>query len=359
VPERPAPEGPQLDSPPEAPRTILQPAAAPLVPDTAEGGHSAEMERIARQADQQTRKGFELASHRAYFAARARFIGALRLMAQGLDMEHQTKAHSRALAAGLRAMNEAEDFLPQAGRLEADLDIPAIVAGHQTPVLKGVASDRLSAYSALRCYLTFAQEQLAAAGGNEVAGSMALHGLGKLHAALAEDRAAPIRAAEPKAVAFFQAALLVFPRNFMAANDLAVLLARREDYAHARALLEHSLSICPQATGWHNLAVVYERSGLIDLARRAERLAQVWRNAELARRGGRPAEQPRIQWVDPATFARYQTDFSGAGPPSRSIGPAASAPTDTSAAAQPGRPPAGSHFARRAPDIRPAPSNRR
>lgn len=273
-------------------------------------------------------------------------------MAQGLDMEEQTKAHSHALALGLRAMKEAEDFLPRAGQLEADLDIPAIVAGHQTPVLKGVANERLAPYSALRCYLTFAQEQLAAAGGSEVASSMALHGLGKLHAALAEDRAAPILAAEPKAVAFFQAALLVFPRNFMAANDLGVLLARREDYAHARALLEHSLTICAQATGWHNLGVVYERLGMIDLARRAERLAQVWQNTELAQRGGRPADYPRIQWVDPATFARYQTDFPGTGPPNESIGPAASAELEKPAAAQRGRPPAGSPFARRTTDAK-------
>jgi len=343
----------------EAPTAILQPPASPLMPRPAYAGHSAELERIARQADQQTRKGFELAGHRAYFAARARFIAALRLMAQGLDMEHQTKAHSHALAAGLRAMKEAEDFLPAPGELEADLDIPAIVAGHQTPVLKGMADETLPPYSALRCYLTFAQEQLAAAGGREVASSMALHGLGKLHAALAQDRAAPIRACEPKAVACFQAALLVFPRNFMAANDLAVLLARREDYEHARALLEHSLSICPQSTGWHNLAVVYERLGLVDLARRAERVAQVWHQAELARRGGQPAGYPRIQWVDPATFARYQTDFPGAGPPQPGIGPAASAPADTSAAAQPGGPPAGSHFARRVPSSGPPLPNRR
>ena len=80
--------------------------------------------------------------------------------------------------------------------------------------------------SALRCYFTFAQEQLAAAVRHEVAGSMALHALGKLHAAYARHKTIRVGAAEPKAMTFYQAALLVFPRNHMAANDLGVLLAQ-------------------------------------------------------------------------------------------------------------------------------------
>ena len=38
-------------------------------------------------------------------------------------------------------------------------------------------------------------------------------------------------AAEPKAMVFYQAALLVMPRNSMAANDLGVLLARSGYFA--------------------------------------------------------------------------------------------------------------------------------
>ena len=34
-------------------------------------------------------------------------------------------------------MKEAEDFLPNGSRLEADLDLPAIIAAHTTPVLQG------------------------------------------------------------------------------------------------------------------------------------------------------------------------------------------------------------------------------
>ena len=55
---------------------------------------------------------------------------------------------------------------------------------------------------------------------------MALHALGKLHAALAQKKGSLVVAPESKAMVFYQAALLVYPNNYMAANDLGVLLAQ-------------------------------------------------------------------------------------------------------------------------------------
>ena len=195
----------------------------PADPPTA---RSEQLENIARQADSHTRHGFELAGRQAFFAARAEFVSALRLVAQGLDNEHRTTIHSRSLSAGLAAVKEAEEFLPRGTRLEAELDLQAIIASHRTPVLKSTPTETLQPMAAMRCYLTFSQEQLAAAAGHEVAGSMALYALGKLHASLARQKRTEIVAAEAKTVAFFQAALLVSPTNYMASNDLGVFLAQ-------------------------------------------------------------------------------------------------------------------------------------
>ncbi len=126
------------------------------------------------------------------------------------------------MAAALTALGEAGDLLPGPSRPEADLDVPAIVAAHRTPVLKSTAADgRLTPHVALQSYLTYAQEQLAEAAGGELAGSMALYGLGKLHDFLALRDNATIRVARPKAVVYYQAAILACRRNYMAANDLA------------------------------------------------------------------------------------------------------------------------------------------
>ena len=156
-------------------------------------------------------------------------------------------------------MREAQDFLPGGSRLEADLDLRAIIAGHRTPALKGASVQSLTPQAAMQAYFTFAQEQLGLAAGEELAASIAYHGLGKLHAAIAERERETIRAPAPKAMSFYQAALLVNRLNYMASNDLGVLLARSNRYEDARTAVEHSLSIQPNSVGWQNLSVIYQR----------------------------------------------------------------------------------------------------
>ena len=146
---------------------------------TVSTARSEQAESIARQADERVRHGFELAGRGAYYAARAEFISALRLVAQGLDTEEHTTAHGKSLAAGLTAFREAEDFLPRGSKVEADLDIPVLIAGHTTPVLKDADNANTTALSALKNYLTYARDQFAAAAGKEISGSMALCGAGQ------------------------------------------------------------------------------------------------------------------------------------------------------------------------------------
>lgn len=265
---------------------------------------SEQLEDIARQADRLTRHGFELAGRGAFFAARAEFLGALRLIAAGLDAEGQTDAHCRALAAGLTALKEAEDFMPDAARLEAEPDLPRIIAAHATPALKDKA-DRVASMTALRRYFTYAQEQFAAAAGSEVAGSMALRALGKLYDALAGKKSAAENAAAPKAMVFYQAALLAYPENFLAANDLGVLLARSGNYASAQKMLEYSLSLSRHSATWRNLAAVHRQLGRADSAQRAEHEAALCEQAEIERRRASSlAGNAPVRWVDPQILSR-------------------------------------------------------
>jgi tetratricopeptide (TPR) repeat protein len=280
-----------------APATIPLKAAEPL------GERSEQMERVARQADEQTHHGFDLAGRGAYFAARSEFLGALRLIAEGLDTEEKTDAHRRALAAALTAMKEAEDFLPCGSRSEAVLDLPGIIAAHATPVLKNEAKD-VTSLTALNRYFTFAQGQFAAAAGREVAGSMALHGLGKLHTALARKKISLATAAEPKAMVYYQAAILVYPQNSLSANDLGVLLAQCGDYSDARTMLEYSLALSRQSATCWNLAVVYGQLGQAALADRAGRFAATLEQTEAARRKTAwGTANNSVRWIDPQTFA--------------------------------------------------------
>lgn len=309
---------------PESPQKLEPADGSLLLPPNTAAQRSAQLERVARQADELIRQGFELASRGAYFAARAEFTKALRLIAQGLDTEHQTTSHSQSLAAGMTALREAGDFIPQGACMEADLDLAAIIEGHRTPVLKDFDTDALTPMAALKCYFTFAQEQLASAAGREVAGSMGLHALGKLHSTMAAKGTDKIRLAESKAMTFYQAALLVCQQNHMAANDLGVLLARNGNYQEARSVLEHSAAASGQATVWRNLALVYRSLGETALAEQAAGRALAAGNAQKAKSGGTTDQM--VRWVDSEAFAATFARRQAARPPTPVQRPVAQTP---------------------------------
>jgi tetratricopeptide (TPR) repeat protein len=277
---------------------------------------SRQLERIARQAKEHIGRAVELAGRGAYFSARAEFLSALELIAQGLDQQHRTRRHGQALARGLTALEEADDFLPASGGMGQIRDLRAIVAGHTTPVLQGHPVEMLTPMEALQRYLTYAQEQLAVAVGQEAAGSAALYGLGKLYAALGDQPALSLKAAQPKAMVFYQAALLVDPRNYRAANDLGVLLARSGWYEEARAALSYSLRLHSDPVVWRNLAIVYRQMGQYELALQA---AQQWRllrqhsEASLAWPG--QTADFFVQWVPPEQFAAPENQPPAESPP--------------------------------------------
>lgn len=294
-----APAGPQPSS------GAMHPAAPPgLLPPLEP--RSRELEAVAREAARQVRRGYDLAARGAIYSARSQFIQALRTISQALDARSGVRSHSEALAAGLTALDEAEDFVPRGSNLEADLDIGVLVRGHRTPVMKRSPGADMTSLVAQQRYYAFAQEQLALAAGGEEAGSMALFGLGKAYGTLAAQRSLQAVAPEPKAMVFHQAALSVHPGNYLAANELAVFEARYGRYESARALLQHCAALAPQAAIWKNLARVHRQLGETELAASAEARATEAerREAALAAKPNSGASSPGdIQWVDAATFA--------------------------------------------------------
>jgi tetratricopeptide (TPR) repeat protein len=170
-----------------------------------------------------------------------------------------------------------------------------IAAVHSTPVVRSDA-EGVTPREALERYYTFAQEQLATGMGLEPAGSAALTALGKLYTVLVEEQTMEVVAAQAKAMALHQAALVVDANNAVAANELGVLLARFGRPQDAQAWLEHSVGLAPHAATWHNLAVVHQQLGQASLAEQARR-----QEAALAQRTGRRATSamPDIRWVSP------------------------------------------------------------
>lgn len=241
----------------------------------------------------------ELAERGAVYSAQAEFVQVLKLVAQSLDAQQGATPHGDALTAGLQAMLEADDFAPADARRGNGMDLSRLIAMHRTPLLKQADASQLTPLRALQAYYSFAQKQLALAGGHETAASMALYGWARLQTVIGE------RSNIPKAVALHQAAVAVDPRNFPAANELAVLMARCGALEEARQLLLHSLSMCERSETWHNLAVVYEGQGQNEQALRARNRCQELLAAERARQQADSTAGGKIYWVNNEAFAQH------------------------------------------------------
>jgi tetratricopeptide (TPR) repeat protein len=219
------------------------------------------MTSAMRRAARHNQDGFALAAKGAWYSARAEFHSALELEVAGADSLEGASARSRALREARIALQEASDFAPRSGTGSRRLDVAHLVAGHQSQVIDAESSAGWSAAAAHEAYLAFAKRRFADAGAGRQAASVALHGLGKVHAALGGDDGEHSVDHRKKARAYYEAALEVGPDNFIAANDLAVLLADEGDLERGRATLEAGLRISRQPAMLDNLAGIYRRMG--------------------------------------------------------------------------------------------------
>jgi tetratricopeptide (TPR) repeat protein len=245
-------------------------------------------------------RGYNLAQRGAFFAARTEFIQVLRRVAQAKDAGFDTDAHARALAAGLRALDEADDFVPQGAQLEAEMDVRVVASSHRTPVVRDYPEEVLP-QEAVVLYHEYAQQELSHATSGEQAGSMALYGLGKVYARLAERRDNDVQCTRG-AMTMYSAALDACPDNHMAANELGVLLCRTGHAAEAVPRFQHTIDLAPNATAYHNLAVAQQKLGLAGQAAANEQESQ--RLAAQERSVGAMSRRAGVNWISPAEMAR-------------------------------------------------------
>ncbi len=287
--------------------------AAPIASRPSNPVDPAAMAAVTHRANQLIAKGFSLAPRGAHYSARANFIQSLRIISQALDANQGGQQYTQALARGLRALEEAGDFTPKGSKLEADLNVASIISSHRTVALKDHPQlQNVTPLMALQQYYTYAQQQLAYAGGKQPASSRALYGLGKLEGIIGGNDLESKRMAGPRSMAYYQAAMMTDPTNSEAANELGVLLAKYGQWQDARAVLIHSLSKRPTAVGWHNIAVVHDHLRETDLATKARYEMQLASRQQPARPGV-------VQWVSAKQFA--QTNPGPAGVPPRTAPP--------------------------------------
>lgn len=296
----PAEEHLVLGTAPPTPPASAKTEDAVSSPSTAGLAFPANSNELTKQLLPAVQRGYNLAQRGAFLAARTEFIQVLRRVAQAKDATTGTSESSTALAVGLRAMDEAEDFVPEGAQLEGELNVRSTASSHRTPVLRERTEDVLP-QEAVGLYHKFAQERLAHAAIDEQAGSMALYGIGKIYSRLAERRDDDVTCIRG-AMTMYCAALDACPNNNLAANELGVLQCRT---GHPNAAIENfqrAISIAPSATAYHNLAVAQLKLGLEPQSAANEQESQ--RLAAWDRANGAVSRRAGVQWVSPAELAR-------------------------------------------------------
>ncbi len=263
---------------------------------------SATVRNVAVEAGLLMSEGLKLAGKGAVFSARARFIAALQLIADARDTKNQTQFHSRSLTAGLVALSEADDFSHPVGATAAGSDPVALAAGHATPLIKDARPNAVTRLQALQLYYSYATQQLSAAVAGVPEASMALYYLGRIQPYLGESVDRPALLAEPKAMAIEQAAVLVDPQNYRAANELGVLLCSCGQLEAARKALAYSASICRRPEVLQNLALIYKRLGDEPGANSMQALARQQQGRVPASPSDAAAPKPLVYLVDHKTF---------------------------------------------------------
>lgn len=261
---------------------------------------------LSEQLQPRVQEAFTLARNGALHAARARFEELLGELAQAKDASRMTNRHSRALVAGLRALEEADDFLAAGGG--SNSDTLAIAAGHQTPMLHDSEGRQRSKWTlpheAIASYHLYAQQKLATATAGEKAGSMTLFGLGKIYAQLAE-RGEDAPQAIRKSLTMYRSAVVAAPDNHLAANEAGVLLARSGRYKQSAELLQQAANTGSASTTHRNLAFVHQKLGSVQLAHRHRNVAAQLASRERSR--GQMSRERGIAWVSPDEFNRHGT----------------------------------------------------
>ncbi len=288
-------ETPAATDPPE--HAVLVPAVDPQ--SQASAGRDA-LRPVLQRANEMNDRANQLAQRGAVYLARDEALAALRLIAQAKDLQEGVSDHSSSLTAALVALREADDFASPANSRDDMRPVAELVVPHRTKILKDQTDSPLSPVEALQRYLTYAQRKLVEAGGGEPVASRTLYMLGKLQINLPTTGLSQQQTQSAKALVYQQAALGVSSGNYLAANELGVLLARFGQLPDARRVLLHSVTTKPHADGWHNLAVVHDRLGETALANRARKESA---RLSVSTVSLQPASKPNVQWVDAATFA--------------------------------------------------------
>ncbi len=254
-------------------------------------------EGVQTRAAHHIEYGKSLARRGAFYAARQEFYSALRLVAESVDNQTNSKQYSEGLVAAFIALKEADDFYREQGNIERVADVAEISISHRTQAIHPNEKAQMSAAQAMQAYYAYAQDLLVQTSGHSVVAGEALFCLGRLYTVKASNDTEGSALDYARAIVHHRAALDCDQNHYRSANEIGVLLAKTGQLQPARDMFKRSLRIHQMPQTWNNLAIVHQRLGEMDLAKLA--------NDEYQRLlSGPPMNHmaQSIQWVTPTEF---------------------------------------------------------
>ena len=240
--------------------------------------------------------GKSLARRGATFGAQKEFQNALRLVAQAIDYQNNTRGLTGRLSSAFLALREADDFYYAQSEHEGIVDVATIAKHHDSKILNEQTAIRMTPVDAMQAYYNYVQEQFIACTGKSVVAGEALYCLGKLYVVKGKSVVDGSQLDNAKAIVHHRSAIGCDNRNYKSANELAVLLAKSGRMEQAKNLLVHSLKIKQIPRAWENLAFIHQQMGQAKLSNLAF--------AEFQRTLNEPPTTNQIQWIAPDQFAR-------------------------------------------------------
>ncbi len=239
-------------------------------------------------------RGESLARRGAWATAQKEFVDVLYLMAQQADLRNGGNVLSRRLRDALLALDEAQDFMADSG--PSSLDVSALISRHQSKILKTADSTDLTNFAAAQAYYSAARVMFHDTFQKNKLASRAFYSLGKLHS-ISSVNGNDEATQSARAMLFQYAALDCDDRNYPAANELGVMLAKSNRLEEARDVLNHCANVQPTLSTLQSLAHVNEALGETAAARQAEMFAS---NLEAANK--RPNPNEFIPFIDHESF---------------------------------------------------------
>ena len=278
------------------------------IPDTRQVPILTSRPAVEAKAIERVSYGKSLARRGAFFAAKEEFLRSLYLVAEAYDRQSGSMNYSRRLKAGLRALEEANDFESFSSQNDSLQARTFVLESHSTKLVHPVDAGRFASDQFVETYCRYAKSQIEQALGRSPAASEGLFAYAKI---LVAERKVGVnkKLIDPQvAWTLFWVSATANPLNHQSVNQLGVGYLESGRLNKAGDMFLRAVKVSNGAVYWRNLAEVHLR--LAKASRSAQERESQMILADQAMQEAKavpptPKSQQSENWVSAEQFVEH------------------------------------------------------